>query len=254
MAAQREAVLGRARAAGVRGLLLAGVERSSWQIEAALSARHPELLIAYGIHPQIVPELDDAALTAQLEALDAALRGMSALPRPHAIGELGLDARGENRASLPRQEAVFRAQLTLARVHELPIVLHIVRTHGEALRILKADGVPQRGGVVHSYSGSAELVAEYLSLGLYISFSGALTYPQARRLRAAARAVPLHRLLVETDAPDQTPWPRRPAPNEPSFLGDIIDALAHIRNEPRALICQATDENARRLFASAAPS
>ena len=93
-----------------------------------------------------------------------------------------------------------------------------------------------------------QLVADYLKLGLSISFAGAVTYPNARRQQAAARAVPLERLLVETDAPDQTPWSRRPGPNEPAFLGEVLDALAIIRAEPRADIERATEDNARRLF------
>jgi TatD DNase family protein len=257
MDACREAALSRARAAGIAGLLLAGVDLAGWHDEAKLAASQVagaiDIALSFGVHPQIVPALEDAALTTQLEALAAALSQRSAtgpgLPRPHAVGELGLDGLSDAcRAALPRQERAFRAQLALARQHDLPIVLHILRSHGEALRILKADGVPRRGGVVHSYSGSAELVPEYLSLGLSISFAGAVTYPNARRIAAAARAVPIERLLVETDAPDQTPWARRPGGNEPAFLVEIIGALAMIREEPTERLAAATSENARRLF------
>jgi TatD DNase family protein len=251
MAADREAALTRARAAGVRGFLLAGVLSTGWAIEAELALRHPDLAIAYGVHPQLVAELDDEHLNDELSALAQALAGQGpkALPRPHAIGEIGLDALdAARRASIPRQERAFRAQLALARSCELPIVLHILRTQDAALRILKRDGVPRCGGVVHSYSGSAELVPAYLALGLHISFAGAVTYPHARRLQEAARAVPLDRLLVETDAPDQTPFSHRPGPNEPAFLGDVLDALAIIRAEDRATLARATENNARRLL------
>lgn len=251
MDACRDEALGRARAAGITGMLLAGVELAGWHVEAELAKQHSDLALSFGVHPQIIPGLDDAALTVQLDALAASLSRsqLSALPTPHAIGEIGLDALDvERRAALPRQERAFRAQLALAREHDLPIVLHILRTHGEALRVLKADGVPRRGGVVHSYSGSAELVPEYLKLGLSISFAGAVTYPRARRIAAAAKGVPIERLLVETDAPDQTPWARRPARNEPAFLHEILDALAIIREEPAAKLVAATSSNARRLF------
>lgn len=250
MAEVREGAIARARAAGVTGCLLAGVDSDGWKVESELAGRHPELAIAYGIHPQVVPLFDEAALDAQLELLAAVLSGRSdGLRRPQAVGEIGLDAlTPETSGCLARQERIFRAQLALAREHELPIVLHILRTHGPVVRILKADGVPGCGGVVHSYSGSAELVAEYLKLGLSISFAGAVTYPNARRQQASARAVPLDRLLVETDAPDQTPWSRRPAANEPAFLGEVLDALAIIRTEPRADLARATEANARRLF------
>jgi TatD DNase family protein len=147
------------------------------------------------------------------------------------------------------QERAFRAQLALARELDLPLVLHILGTHAESLRILKADGVPRAGGVVHSYSGSAELVRDYVGLGLHISFAGPVTSPQARRVHAAARAVPAERLLAETDAPDQTPPARRPAQCEPAFLPDIVDALAQLRGESRQTLARTTMDNARRLFA-----
>lgn len=255
MAEVREDALARARQAGVTGCLLAGVDSEGWRVESELAGRHPDLAIAYGIHPQIVPLLDDAALDSQLELLCSVLSGKaSTLRRPQALGELGLDAlTPETQGCLPRQERCFRAQLAIAREHDLPIVLHILRTHGPAVRILKSDGVPRAGGVVHSYSGSAELAKDYLKLGLSISFAGAVTYPNARRQQAAARAVPLDRLLVETDAPDQTPWSRRPAANEPAFLGEVLDALAIIRGEPRTALARATEDNARRLFGLAWP-
>lgn len=250
MAAHCEAAIDRARQAGVSGFLLAGVELSGWRVEVELAARHKELFFAFGVHPQMVPLLDDNALKEQLDAL---AQTMSQTPpqglcRPHAIGEIGLDSHVAAKDTLPRQERVFREQLALARAQNLPIVLHILHTHGEALRVLKSDGVPRAGGVVHSYSGSAELVKNYLLLGLHISFSGAVANPSASKLRKAACAVPLERLLVETDAPFQTPMPRRPAENEPAFLGDVLDALAIIRKESRPTLERATDENARRLL------
>jgi TatD DNase family protein len=218
-------------------------------VQAALGQRHPELALAFGLHPLRVGELDDAAVAGQLAALEQALFAPSpALPRPHAVGELGLDGRPAAKSCLPRQASAFRAQLALARAANLPLVLHIVRCHGEALRILQRDGIPQRGGVVHSYSGSAEQVSDYLRLGLYISFSPAITAPQSPRLAAAARAVPIDRLLVETDAPDQTPYSLRPQQNEPAFLAVVLTTLAALRQQPLATVAAATADNARQLF------
>lgn len=253
MAGGRLAALQRAQAAGLSGLLLAGVDRRDWQAQCELAeTAAPDFAVAraYGIHPQVVEDLDDDQLSAQLAELALALRGQHReLPTPHAVGELGLDAlTPARRAALPRQERVFRDQLALARDADLPLVLHILRTHGEALRVLRSDGVPRCGGVVHSYSGSAELVPDYLSLGLSLSFSGALTWPQSRRLQAAARCVPLDRLLIETDAPDQTPEGQRPGLNEPAFLPLICASLAAIRGEDPQTLAHATRTNAQRLF------
>lgn len=265
MAGVCDAAVERARAAGVSGVLLAGVDAPGWRDAAVLQARlgdRLEMVLAYGVHPEVVGELAAPAggtsrLDEQLTALARAARGEPLgdgeppLPRPHAIGELGLDGRDLKPASPDRlapQERAFRAQLALAREVDLPLVLHVVRAHAQALRILKRDGVPQRGGVVHSYSGSAELAADYLRLGLYISFAGPVTYPEARRVHAAVKAVPSERLLVETDAPTQTPWARRPAAGEPAFLPDVLQALALHRGQPWTELAAVTEANARRLF------
>lgn len=253
MAAVQSAALQRAPAAGLSGLLLAGVDQADWQAQAAVARRCPPSFVvarSYGLHPQVIDDLDDVQIDAQLAVLSQALAGQHReLPPPQAIGELGLDAlTSARRATLPRQERVFRAQLALARQADVPLVLHILRSHGQALRVLRQDGVPRSGGVVHSYSGSAELVADYLALGLCISFSGAITLPQAHRLHAAARCVPSDRLLIETDAPFQTPICHRPAANEPAFLPAVCASLAALRDEDPLRLAQSTAENARRLF------
>lgn len=230
-----EAQLARARAAGVTGFLLAGVDPSGWADERALVSTHPDILMAFGVHPQHVAEIDDPdPLIAQLT------------PDCAAVGEIGLDGMDERRHTLPLQERAFRAQLAFARDHRLPVVLHILRAHARALEILRADGVP--GGVLHSCSASADQVREYLRLGLHISFAGTVCNPNAKKVHEAARAVPSERLLAETDAPFQTPLPHRPAQNEPAFLVAIVEALARIRGERPDLVAQQTDTNARRLF------
>jgi TatD DNase family protein len=229
------AQISRARAAGVSGFLLAGVDPSGWADERALASAHPDIWMAFGVHPQLVAEIDDPdPLIAQLT------------PDCAAVGEIGLDGMDERRATLPLQERAFRAQLAFARDHHLPVVLHILRAHTRALEILRADGVP--GGVLHSCSASADQVREYLRLGLHVSFAGTVCTPNARKVHDAARTVPAERLLVETDAPFQTPLPHRPAQNEPAFLVAIVQALARIRGERPEWVAQQTDINARRLF------
>jgi TatD DNase family protein len=237
----------RAQAAGVAGFLLAGVDPEGWRDELALYARFPGLLLSYGVHPQIVASAGESA-TQMVDALALALDG--ALPRPAALGETGLDGLEQNRASLPLQAQLFRRQIALSVEHALPLVLHVLRAHPQALAVLSSVKLPERRGVLHSCSASAELLREYLALGFSISFSGAVANPTARRLHAAARAVPLDRLLVETDAPDQTPVSLRPARNEPAFLVEIVRALAQIRGESEQVLARATSENARRLFSA----
>jgi TatD DNase family protein len=245
-------LIARARAAGVHGFLLAGVDPDGWHDEDALAAAHADVFVSYGVHPQIVAELDDAATDAAVAALDRALARPPQRARLVAVGEIGLDAVGARKASLDRQERAFRAQLALARRHELPVALHVLDAHARALAVLADAGVPRAGGVVHSYSGSAELARDYLALGLHLSFAGPVANERARKTRAAAAVVPRERLLVETDAPDQTPAPHRPAPNEPAFLVAIVAALAQIRGEPD--VAAFTDANARRLFRISEPA
>jgi TatD DNase family protein len=238
------AQLARARAAGVRGFLLAGVEPDGWAIQESLAAAHADVAISFGVHPQLVAEIDRAETDRMLTALDVAVSRR----RPAAIGEIGLDGVGERKQSLELQEHAFRAQLAIARGRDLPVVLHVLRAQARALEIVKGDGLPRAGGVMHSYSGSADMVRDWAALGLCFSFAGPVTDEAAARVHKAAQAVPRDRLLCETDAPFQTPPQYRPAQNEPAFLVAIVAALARIRGESTDELARYTDANARRLF------
>ena len=236
----RDELLARARSVGVQGWIVAGVRPEDWQRQAALE-KYDDVHVAYGIHPHVAAqwygnELEDAM---------AELRQRRGI----AVGEMGLD--GGNyvpRGSLPFQLKAFRAQLSLARELNLPVILHIFGPHGMAIDTLKRDGLPQAGGMVHSYSGSAELVQRYEQLGLYISFSGSITRPTARRPLKAASVVSPDRLLVETDCPDQRPSGREGSRNLPEYLPDIVTAVAAVREESEERISALCADNARRLF------
>jgi TatD DNase family protein len=235
----------RAQAAGVTGALLAGVEPEGWDEEDRLARRLAGLTVSYGVHPQRIAELSEAEARARVGDLDRELSAGQRL-RPVAVGEIGLDGVAQRVGSLPRQAWAFREQLALAGRHDLPVVLHVLKAHGPALEILEA--APPRAGVLHSCSASAELTRRYLRLGLAISFAGSVTWVGARKVKEAVKVVPRERLLVESDAPDQTPQARRPGPNEPAFLVEIIAAIAQIRGESPALVAAYTAANARRLF------
>jgi TatD DNase family protein len=148
---------------------------------------------------------------------------------------------------MERQAAVLRGQLALARKHRLPVVLHCLRAHPALLPLVEREALPE-GGVLHSYSGSADLVRPYAAAGFWFSFAGPVTYERARRPLDAARAVPRDRLLVETDAPDQTPRPHR-GRNEPAHLRDTAAALARALGMTIAELDALTTTNARALFA-----
>lgn len=235
----------RARAAGVRRVVLAGVDAADWDRQAAL-ADLPGVSLSVGIHPQVVATMTTAAQEAELARLEAALGARR--PSVVALGEIGMDGVGERRRSYGAQAELFAQQLRLARQHDLPVILHVLRAHEEALKVLADVGVPPAGGVVHSYSGSAELVPRYLEHGLFLSFSGSVTWHEGGRAMRAVEACPAERLLVETDAPDQTPRAQRPSANEPAFLGEVVQALAAARGAEPTDIASLTYQNACRLF------
>jgi TatD DNase family protein len=201
------------------------------------------LRAAIGVHPQVVPDLDpdERAIATDPARLAAAAAAAGAV----AIGECGLDGGTGER---PLQEEILRAHLRAARELGLPLVLHVLRAHDGAAAILRAEGVAAVGGIMHSYSGGAGLVPTYLALGLGISFAGAVTWPGARRPIEAARVVPDDHLMVETDAPDQTPAPHRGARCEPAHLAATVHALALVRGVDAEVVAAFTEANARRIL------
>ena len=242
--ADREAALARARAAGVSGILVPGIRPGTWPALVTLARSAPGLRVALGIHPQIVPELAPGELPADLpSSLARAIE--DAGPLAVAIGECGLDGATGAR---DLQEAIFRAHIRAARALGRPLVIHVLRAHDLAPRVLREERAGDAGGVLHSYSGGVELVPVYRDLGLAFSFAGPVTYANARRPLEAARAVPAGLLLAETDAPDQAPAAHRGGRSEPAFLPDVIAGLAAARGEPPAEVAARTAENARRLF------
>jgi TatD DNase family protein len=248
--ADRGQVLARARAAGITDVVVPAVGPEGWERLLALCREWPGLHAGLGIHPQRLPELDPRHDERHLSALEAALSRGGAV----AVGECGLDG-GAAAAGAPwdRQVAVLRGQLELAARFRLPVLLHALRALDPLLALLEREGLPA-GGVLHSYSGSAEQVAPLARLGLHIALAGPITFPGARRPVAAARAVPADRLLLETDAPDQAPHPHRGRRNEPAHLGLVRDAVAAARGEAPGAVAARTSAAARALFRLPAPA
>ena len=240
--ADRDAVVARATAAGVIGLLIPGIRPRTWDAVRALAHRHAAAGVrhALGIHPQIVPELFADELAGDLTA-----RLIEAAQGAVAIGECGLDG-GTGAHAL--QEQIFRAHVRAARAADKPLVIHVLRAHDAAPRILREEG--PIAGVLHSYSGGADLVGVYRDLGLAFSFAGPVTYGNARRPIAAARVIPAELLLAETDAPDQAPEAHRGGRSEPAFVASVIAGLAAARGTTAAELAALTTANARRIFAT----
>lgn len=227
----------------MKTVLVPGVEPDQWARAERLRRGEVELRVAVGIHPQVVGVEGSESVDRALGELEAWSERLGAV----AIGELGWDTQVAT-ADLARQKHVAAAQLRLARTRGLPVILHVLGAHGVALDELARHGPYPAGGVVHAYSGSAELLPRYLELGLHLSFGPSVTRANARRPIAAAAVTPLERLLVETDGPDQYPSGSRHRRGEPADVRAVIDALSRIRGEPAERIAEVTTENARRLF------
>lgn len=249
LAADRAEVLERAWRAGVTGIVVPAVGPDAWDTWEGLLAlprQDARLQVGLGIHPQLLPKLPEALDEAYLERLDALLGQGGAV----AVGECGLDGptAAAGGAPLERQVRVLEGHFRLARKHGLPLLVHCLRAQPALVQLLDEEPFPEAGVLLHSYSGSAELVKVYAARGCHFSFAGPVTFPEGRKPLEAARAVPADRLLAETDSPDQAPHPHRGQRNEPALLVHVVEGLAHARGVPPAELAEQTTETARRLF------
>jgi TatD DNase family protein len=232
--ADRQAVLARARANGVTAIVVPGVSAPGWDFLWRFCASEPGLYPAFGLHP-VYLEQHAAADVAMLETLLADRR-------PVAVGEIGLDY-FVTTLDRERQQALFEAQLALARDAGLPVILHVRKAHDAVLAALRRIRV--RGGIAHAYNGSLQQAQQYIDLGFKLGFGGMLTYERSRRLRELAQALPVESIVLETDAPDLTVAQHRGMRNSPEYLPHCLAALAEVRGETREALARQTSANAR---------
>jgi TatD DNase family protein len=236
----RDAVVARAREAGVADILIAGgVDTEDGHRRALRVAEALHLPVSAGIHPH------EAKLAT--EAIYDELRGFARDGRIVAIGEVGLDFHYDHS---PRdvQREVFRKQVRLARDVGLPLIIHTREADDETATILEEEGARETGGVIHCFTGSEELARRALALDFYISFSGIVAFPRAETIQAVARGVPENRLLVETDAPFLAPPPHRGQRNEPAFVVEVARKVAGLRGATVESLGAAAKRNFERLF------
>lgn len=245
--ADRDAVVGRARAAGVAGLVIPAVEAANFGAVRTLAERHGAAY-ALGIHPLCVHRAADA----DLDLLRQALAERRGDPRLVAVGEIGIDLfiEGLDRG---KQEVFYAAQLKLAREAGLPVILHVRRSADVLLKHLRRIDLP--GGIAHAFNGSDQQALAFVDLGFKLGFGGALTFERALQIRRLAQSLPLESLVVETDSPDIPPhWLYRTAAertggapqarNEPAELPRIAQALADLRGMAVPALAEATMANA----------
>ncbi len=236
--ADREAVVLRARAAGVTSWILAGSDPDRWDHTARIAEETGGHAI-FGVHPWDTPRLDATALRPYLDDLQQ---------RPMAgLGEIGLDAlHAKSPIERTNQREGLRAQLAIARSRDLPVAFHCVRAWPELLTLLERDGLPRAGGMMHAWSGPGELVARCLALGLYVSFAPLVLNERAVKSRSSVAHVPDERLLLETDCPNMKP--RGVARGEPAHLVLVAAEVARLRGTTPEHVLAVTEQNARRLF------
>jgi TatD DNase family protein len=233
----RDEVIRRAAAAGVRRIVTVGTTLADCEKAAAIAAANPSVYAAIGIHPHEVKSI-------RKETYDR-LKAISGSKKIVAYGEIGLDF-FRNISPPDVQVTRFGEQLDLAKELALPIIIHDRDAHRETVSMLKESGI--RSGIIHCFSGDYAMARECLDMGFYISIPGTVTFPKSERLREIVARVPLERLLVETDCPYLTPVPHRGKRNEPAFTAHTARTVAEVRKISFEETARATSENAARVF------
>jgi TatD DNase family protein len=242
LAGEQEAVLARAAEAGVARIATIGCVRSLENLRSALEVAHAhpgEVVSTIGVHPHDASHYDDA--------LEAAIEEIALDPAVVAIGEAGLDYYYDN-SPREAQREVFRRQIALAKRRGLPLVVHTRDAAEDTLAVLREEDARDVGGIIHCFSEDAAFARAALDMGFVSSFSGIVTFKNARAVHEAARLQPLGDLLVETDAPYLAPIPHRGRTNEPAFVAHTAAAIAQIRGIPVETVISASWENAHRVF------
>ncbi len=241
--ADREAVIDRARQAGVGRIMNPGIDLESSRRAVALAEKYPEVYAAVGFHPHDAAKLS----TAELKEL----RELAGHPKVKAIGEIGLDYY-RNLSPRDVQQRAFRGQLELAAELNLPVLIHNREAFADVIGMLaewdRGREAAKPLGVLHSFSGDRTQVEPSLKLNFLLGLTGPITFPKADEMRAVAKDAPLSTLLIETDAPYLTPAPFRGRRNEPAYARYVAEKLAEVRGEALETVMKQTSANAALLF------
>jgi len=241
----RQKVMQRALATGVRGILIPAVDVQSFDKVRYWSHQAPGGAYAVGIHPMYVRYASEDSL----EQLRSYVQAHIDDPHLVAIGEIGLDffvpeiSQGESREL---QIHFYREQLKIARQFGLPVILHVRRSQDELLKWLRRDG--SAGGIAHAFNGSNQQAGQFIEQGFALGFGGAMTYPRALQIRRLAVELPLDQIVLETDGPDIAPaWMYTSKRNEPAQVANIAQALANLRGCARSEVLEKTTQAALRV-------
>ena len=241
--ADRDRVLQRARESGVVVVIDIGIDVASSEAAVALAEKHSDVFATVGIHPHDASKVTDDAI-ARIEVLVKH-------PKVVAVGEIGLDFY-RNRSSKESQIEAFKRQLEMASKAGLPVVIHSRSANDEVFEILRdwvagMKGAHRPVGVLHCFSGDAELGRKYIDMGFLLSFAGPVTYPKSPAA-GVAKEIPLDKLLIETDCPFLTPQAHRGKRNEPSYVSYVAAKIAEVKRIPVESVAEIALANAIQLF------
>ncbi|OES44051.1 TatD family hydrolase [Domibacillus iocasae] len=234
-----EVVIKRAQEAGVSRMVVVGFDRPTITRAMELIEKHKELYAAVGWHPVDAIDMKDK----DLEWIEE----LAAHPKVVALGEMGLDYHWD-KSPKDVQKDVFRRQIRLAKKVKLPIVIHNREATQDIVDILKEESAGEVGGIMHCFSGSAETALECVKMNFYISLGGPVTFKNAKKPKEVAEAVPLDKLLIETDCPYLAPHPYRGKRNEPAYVKLVAEEIAALKDLSYEEVADATMKNANTLF------
>ncbi|MGM0542390.1 MAG: TatD family hydrolase [Pseudomonadota bacterium] len=233
----REAVIDAAKRAGVEHFIVPGTTREQWRQVLALGER-AAFSVCAGLHPYFIDQHQLSDLT-ELDIL------LGEQPEIVAVGECGIDGRFED--TLEAQWRYFEAQLTLAKQHELPVVVHCVKANDSVAERLRQLALAHTG-LIHAFSGSYEQARKFIDLGYLLGLGGAATYSRAKRLHRVIRALPDDSFVLETDSPDMPLSGYQGQRNEPCRVSEVCDTVAALRDQTVEQVAACSSANARRLF------
>lgn len=234
---QRDSLILQCQQAGMQGIVVPAVERSTWDNLKQVCAASDLLWPAFGLHPCFTARHKNQ----HLQALEQYL-----VPEVVAVGEIGLDTfHGDT--DLQRQTEIFSAQVAIAKNHRLPVILHARKTHDLVLKELRQQQF-KFGGVVHAFSGSLQQAERFIEAGFLIGFGGGATYDRANKLRGILKSIPRSAMVIETDSPDIPPSFARGEMNTPLNLFRIAEILSGVLEVAPAELAELTTQNAMRLF------
>ena len=237
----RPGVIKRATDAGVSHLITIGTDIEDSRKAIAIAEEHVNIFAAVGIHPHDVKDISD------IDNISETIKKLASNKKVVALGETGLDYHYMHSPAKLQQEH-FRLEINVAKSMGIPVIVHSREAKEDTLQILKEEYTGSTGGVLHCFSGDMEMAEKAMEMGLYISFSGVITFKNARNILDIVKAVPLNRILIETDSPFLSPVPHRGRRNEPAYVKLVAEKIAEVKDISLEELGSAVMSNASKLF------